>query len=100
MIFSRNPVEPPDVLLALKGIFIKRVLPTKFLGVMIDSKLMWKSHIDYICTKLSKVCGILSKARKVLSKDTLKSLYFTFAYPYFIYCIHVWGNTCATYIEK
>ena len=30
---------------------------------------------------------------KFLDNHTLKSMYFTFIYPYLIYCVEVWGNT-------
>ena len=29
----------------------------------------------------------------------LKSLYYTFAYPYLTYCIHVWGSACITHLD-
>ena len=35
------------------------------------------------------------KARKYLQKEALLTLYYTFIYPYFTYCNHIWG---ATYI--
>ena len=57
-------------------------------------------HIDYICKKLSKCTAILLKARKVLGKCCLTTLYYTFAYPYFIYCNHVWGNTYQTNLDR
>ena len=66
----------------------------------IDSQLNWKKHIDYICKKLSKCVGIIAKARKKLYKSSLIPLYYSFAYPYFIYCNHVWGNTFKTSLEK
>ena len=47
-------------------------------------------HREYTCKKLSKCVGILCKARKKLYKSTLISLYYSFAYPYFIYCNHAW----------
>jgi hypothetical protein len=100
IIFSRNKAEPSDVDIKIKGSPIYRVYSTKFLGVFIDSKLNWKAHIDYIATKLSKCIGILNKAKSNLPTSALVNLYYTFAYPYFIYCIHVWGNTCVTYIDK
>ena len=31
---------------------------------------------------------------------SLINLYYAFAYPYLSYCIHVWGTTYSTYIEK
>ena len=57
-------------------------------------------HINYTCNKLSKCIAILLKAHKVLGKSCLTTLYHTFAYPYFIYCNHVWGNTYQTNLEK
>ena len=43
--------------------------------------------------------GILCKARRVLYKETLKNLYFTFIYPYLIFCVHVWGNSAKTHLD-
>ena len=73
---------------------------TKFLGVQIDAQLNWKRHIEYSCKKLSKCIGLLAKARKVLYKSCLINLYYTFAYPYFIYSNQVWGNAYQTNLEK
>ena len=79
---------------------INRVYVTKFLGVQIDAQLNWKKHIEYINKKLSKCTAILLKARKVLHNNCLINLYYTFAYPYFIYCNNIWGNTYPTVISK
>ena len=68
--------------------------------MQIDAQLNWKWHIEYTCKKPSKCIGILAKARKVLYKSCLINLYYTFAYPYFIYCNHVWGNAYQTNLEK
>ena len=49
---------------------------------------------------VSKCAGIFLKARKKLNKGALISLYYSFAYPYFIYCKHVWGNTYPSNLER
>ena len=88
IVTPRNkPIDDIDV--KILDVQIQRVYVTKFLGVQIDSQLTWKKHIEYTCKKLSKCVGILCKARKKLYKSTLISLYYSFAYPYFIYCNHV-----------
>ena len=38
-------------------------------------------------------------ADKLLSTQRVKDLYFTFVYPYLIYCVEVWGNACDTHLE-
>ena len=62
---------------------------TKFLGVIIDSQLTWKPHVEYICKKLSKCVWIIAKAMRKLHRLSLITLYYSFAYPYFIYWNHV-----------
>ena len=79
---------------------IWRVYVKTFLGVQIDSQLYWLNHIEYTCRKLSKYIGILSKARRNLPKLSLISLYYSFAFPYFIYCNHVWGSTYQTNLNN
>ena len=73
---------------------------TKFLGVVIHSKLTWKNHISYITGNIAQGIGVITKARKLLDKNTLINLYYTFIYPYLCYCNHVWGNTYITYLDK
>ena len=41
---------------------LKRVYSKKFLGIIIDSKLTWKEHINHIRNKISKALGILYKS--------------------------------------
>ena len=70
---------------------VRRVYDTKFLGVILDSNLSWDNHIIYIKKKISKSIGIINKARKLLTKETLVTLYYSFIYPYLYYAVELWG---------
>ena len=72
----------------------------KYLGVMIDSSLSWKYHISYVCAKLSRNIGIISKSRYYLSVNQLKQIYYNLIYPYISYAIVAWGSTCKTNLQK
>ena len=72
----------------------------KYLGVMIDSSLSWKYHISYVCAKLSRNIGIISKLRYYLSVNQLKQIYYNLIYPYISYAIVAWGSTCKTNLQK
>ena len=85
--------------IVINGIRIAEVTETKFLGVIIDNKLKWSTHILYIRKKIAKGIGILLKARKCFNNETLLSLYHTFVYPYLSYCIHVWGRAYDTHLN-
>ena len=100
MIFTPRNKIVHDIDVKIHGVSVERVYATKFLGVIIDSKLTWKPHVEYICQKLSKCAGIIAKARRKLHRSSLITLYYSFAYPYLIYCNHVWGNNYASTLEK
>ena len=99
IIFHRSRIKTVDHDLILNGNVVKRVTSTKFLDIIVDDQLKWKQHIDYIKNKIFKSIGIICKARNYVNRHTLRNLYYTFVYPYLIYCVEVWGNTCASYLE-
>ena len=76
MIFSnRGRKTSLDCDIQIGGSTIDRVSNTKFLGLIIDSHLTWKFHIDLLCRKISKNIGIILKCRKIFKQDTLVKLY-------------------------
>ena len=86
--------------IVINGCTISEVESKKFLCAIIDSHLTWKLHIDHISSKVAKNIGIIIKARRIFDKDTLHTLYHSFIFPYFNYCIHLWGSTYHSYISK
>lgn len=98
MIFSQR-LSSPNHVVSINGSSIDRVYYTKFLGVIIDHKLSWREHINFIKGKISKSIGILRRGRCLLKAETLQTLYYSFLYPYFSYCIEIWGFTYTTYLE-
>ena len=73
-------------------IMLKQTSQCKYLGLIIDNKLNWAAHIAHVKSKISKCVGILIKARPCLSRKCLLDLYYSFAYPYLIYCVEIWGH--------
>ena len=67
---------------------------------MIDESLTWKYHIAYICSRISRNTGIISKLRHYLSIQQLKQLYYNLIYPYISYSILAWGSVYKTHIKK
>ena len=86
-------------ILMVNNFEISKVRVTKFLGIMIDEHLYFTDHIQYIKGKISRGIGIIYKAKRLLNKETLLTLYYSFIYPYFNYCLTVWGNTFKTQID-
>ena len=104
MIFSKKKIKPgvpkPSVNLSIDGQPLSEVEKTKFLGVIIDNKLTWEHHIKYISGKIARGIGILIKAKDILNRDTLVTLYYSFVFPYYVYCNHIWGSSCSKHLRR
>ena len=68
----------------------------KFLGVVLDSKLTWKSHIAIIRSKLSSVCGILFQLKNKINTSVAKLIYNSIAQPHLLYCSVIWSSAFST----
>ena len=100
MILTLKNKTAEDLDIKISYTAVERVYDTKFLGVYTDAQLTWRRQIEYTCIKLSKCAGIFLKARKNRNISLLISLNYLFAYPYFIHCNHVWGNTYPSNLER
>ena len=95
---KKNKVKP-DISLNIDGQVIAEVTSSIFLCVIIDDKLNWRDHVSFVCSKVARGLGVIIKARKVLQKESLISLYHSFICLYLIYCNQIWGSACKTQIE-
>ena len=72
----------------------QKILAVKFLGVLLDSNLRWKSHISIELSKtLSRIIGIFCKIRHFVPLEILKALYFSLFHSFVSYGIAVWSLT-------
>ena len=99
MVFTSKK-QVPKIKICIDEHSIAEEKSTKFLGIHIDNKLNWKKHIKHVESKVSRGIGIVYRARHVLNTGTMKMLYYSFVYPYFSYCNHVWGSVKPKVLEK
>jgi len=72
----------------------------KHLGVIIDKKLTFISHIKQLETKLAKSVGTLRKVKSFLTTNSLQQLYNVIFQSHLQYFLIVWGNNFKTYLNK
>ena len=72
----------------------------KYLGVLIDSHLSWKFHIDYVASKLSKIVGIIARLRHLVPFNTLLSIYQSLMFPYLTFGLSAWGQAAQLHLNK
>ena len=88
-----------DFRLKLDGIPLERCVEYKYLGIYIDERLNWKRHIQYMCHKLSKVCGYFARLRNCAGMKTMKMIYNALVFSHLRYCNIVWGGASKTILK-
>ena len=73
---------------------------SNYLGVIIDNKLNFQSHIHTTENKGARAVGILTKVRCLFPSSTLLLLYFALIHPHLLFGLVLWGNTNSTYLAK
>ena len=68
---------------------IKRESYVKFLGVLLDSNLIWKFHLAELSRKLARTAGLFSRTRQYAPTETLSLLYDGVSAPFLSYCLPV-----------
>ena len=77
IIFNKQPNKTCDYefKLRINNNLIQRVNSNKYLGVLIDSKLSWSEHVDYLNLLLARYSGLFGRLRRYVSNEILCLLY-------------------------
>jgi len=66
---------------------------TKFLGLFIDSSLLWNNHIDQLMTKLSTACYTIRSIKPCRTQVPERMIYFSNVHSILTYGIIFWSNS-------
>ena len=75
---------------------IERVEYIKYLGILIDQRLTWKAHLDYVTKKVRKLIHKFYELRNVMLIKMLKMVYFSLVESIISYGIVTWGSASAS----
>ena len=95
-----HDVLPKDIL--INNDVVSQTTSVKFLGLHIDNKLSWRTHIhvDYLCKIISRNIGIINRLKLYLPQHILFSVYTTLISSYINYGILAWGNAAQTILNR
>ena len=90
-----------DLSIQINGNILENLEKGLFLGVMIDKKLKYDSHVDYIASKIAKSIGIIYHLKSLkMPFCVLKQVYYSLIYSYINYNICCYGSTYATHTNR
>ena len=79
---------------------IKEVNETKYLGVILDKHLSWKSHLETLNRKLSRGIGILYKLKQFATNEILRTSFFSFFQSHLNYNVLNWSCAYASNMKR
>jgi hypothetical protein len=84
---------PERIVLSLNNKKIYESYKMKYLGLILDTRLTFKAHINELSKKLSQSIGMFYKIRQLSSPQILLSLYHALFSSHLTYGLPIWGNT-------
>ena len=94
MIFHhrQKKVSTKDIKLLINSKKIECVEEFNFLGIILDQNLNWKSHVHKVSGKIAGVAGTLSRLKKFLPCNILKTIYNALIQPHLNLGVLLWGK--------
>ena len=71
VIFSRKMIKPSQPLIKLNNFPVQNASSQKHLGIILDEKLNFESHLKEKCFKFNKSIGFIKKLQNILPRQAL-----------------------------
>ena len=78
---------------------INQVSEFKYLGVLLDNKLNWHQHIEFLCSKVSKATGVIYRLKR-LPQNAKKMLYHSLISSKLRYGVASWGSAKSPALKR
>ena len=85
VIFSRKLKKPLHPSIKFNNVPVQNASSQKHLGLILDDKLNFKSHLREKCSKFNKGIGIIKKLQNTLPRQALLTIYKSFVRPHLDY---------------
>ena len=87
---AEKDIKYEDLSVTIDKIVIKATENVKLLGIDIDNKLKFTTHIEKMCSKVNSKTNALRRIRKYLTVDKAVTLFNAFILSNFNYCPIIW----------
>ena len=89
-----------SLFLSINNTRIKKVNSTRFLGVIIDDKLTWNTHIEHLENKLKSCLVQIKRIKSCIPESEYLNIYRSLFLSHLTYCISAWGGVAKYKLNK
>lgn len=80
--------------------YIAQTDTIKYLGIVLDKHLTFKTHIETLTSRLRKLMYVFKSIRNVASSHIIKMTYHALVQSILTYCIPCWGGAAKTFLQS
>ena len=92
ILYHNQKTPPLDFRVKLNGIDLPRTNCAKLLGVWLDDKLKWDTHVNKLIHKLKSGLGMMRRSKNFLTPKAKRLLYFGQIHSNLSYALSIWGT--------
>jgi hypothetical protein len=89
-----------DIVVSINGHGLKQCDYAKYLGILIDDKLLWSRQVNHVFNLCCQRIGVFKKVLPYLPNYVLPMYYNAFVKSCFSYCIMIWFNNVRSGRQK
>jgi hypothetical protein len=98
MLIHRKRKINDSMNIVVDGSHLAQIANVRYLGLYIDNKLQWSTHINGVCKSITRKLGMMNRTAKFVNRKTLIQIYKSFILPSFDYADTIWHG-CSKYLE-
>lgn len=100
MLFGRRWRYTRPVEVFFGNVALQRVSTYKYLGLHLDERLCFDVHVDEVCTKVSRVCGLLFRVRKFVPRHAMLNVYYALIHSHIVHLLEIYGCADRTILDR
>ena len=86
--------------ISVRSIPVERVYIYKYLSLLIDHRLRWTEHVDFVKSKIRPFLAVLRRCSYLVPECSKLSLYYSSVHSHFLYLLSIWGVTAVSRLEE
>jgi hypothetical protein len=98
MIIHRKKHLDDKINVNINGTALTQIDSVKYLGLCIDNKLQWNTHVNNVCKSITKKLGMMNRTSKYVEENTREQIYKSFIQPSFDYADTIWHG-CSKFLQ-
>lgn len=100
MYFGRAASSELSQDITIGGQVVQRVDTFRYLGLILDSNLSFRAHVEHVSRKLAGIVGMFWRVRALVPRHFLINMYFSFFHSNLSYMLEVYGSCNKSVLER